>query len=183
VAVAAVLVAAALPDGGEGKIMKRMVRHLLFPDWLTRRSFPAPVLARIEAAVSAAERGHSGELRFVVEGALHPVQVFSGMSARVRALAVFSELGIWDTAANNGVLIYLLLADRDVEIVADRGLNGLVSPAEWEALCREMENCFQRGEFESGAVLGVAGVGELLRRHFPISGADANELPDEPRLL
>ncbi len=163
--------------------MNRMVRHLLFPDWLTRRHFPAPVLARIEAAVAAAERGQSGELRFVVEGTLHPAQVYSGMSARIRALEVFSQLRIWDTAANNGVLIYLLLADRDVEIVADRGLNDLVSPAEWEAVCREMEVRFQQGEFEAGALLGVERVGELLLRHFPVSGDTPNELPDAPGVL
>lgn len=163
--------------------MKRMLRHLLFPDWLTRRYFPASLLARIEMAVNAAERGHSGELRFVVEGTLHPARVFSGMTARMRALEVFSQLRIWDTAANNGVLIYLLLADRDVEIIADRGLNGLVSPVAWEAVCREMEVRFRQGEFEGGALQGVERVGAFLRRHFPVSGATPNELPDAPGVL
>lgn len=163
--------------------MKRLLRHLLFPDWLTRRRFTARVLKSIEAAVTASESGHSAQLRFAVEGALHPRQLMSGMAARERALEVFSNLRIWDTEANNGVLIYLLLADRDVEIVADRGVSGLVRPAEWEAICREMESCFQRGEFEAGALLGIERVDRLLRRHFPASGENPNELPDAPRVL
>ncbi|MDP2431888.1 MAG: TPM domain-containing protein [Pseudomonadota bacterium] len=163
--------------------MNRLLRHLLFPDWLIRRRFPGHVLKRIEAAVSASERHHSAELRFAVEGALHPSQLLAAMSGRERALEVFSNLRIWDTAANNGVLIYLLLADRDVEIVADRGLNGLVQPAEWEGICREMETCFQRGEFEAGALLGIERVDGLLRRHFPNSGENPNELPDAPSVL
>lgn len=163
--------------------MNRLLQHLLFPDWLTRRRFPGRVLERIEAAVVAAERGHSAEFRFAVEGALHPSQLMAAMTGRERALEVFSNLRIWDTAANNGVLIYLLLADRDVEIVADRGLSGLVQPAEWEAICREMEACFRRGEFEAGALLGIERVDGLLRRHFPAAGDNPNELPDAPEML
>ncbi|MDD5388428.1 MAG: TPM domain-containing protein [Gallionellaceae bacterium] len=163
--------------------MNRLLRHLLFPDWLTRRRFPVRVLKRIEAAVAASERGHSAELRFAVEGALHPRQLMAAMSGRERALEVFSNLRIWDTAANNGVLIYLLLADRDVEIVADRGLSGLVQPVEWEAICRDMETCFQRGEFEAGTLLGIERVDILLRRYFPASGENPNELPDAPSVL
>jgi uncharacterized membrane protein len=163
--------------------MNRLLRHLLFPHWLTRRYFSGRVLARVEAAVAAAEHGHAGEFRFAVEGALHPAQLMAGMTARERALEVFSNLRIWDTAANNGVLIYLLLADRVVEIIADRGLNGLVPQAEWEAISRAMEACFRRGEFEAGALLGIERVGRLLRRHFPISGENSNELPDAPSVL
>jgi uncharacterized membrane protein len=163
--------------------MNRLLRHLLFPDWLTRRRFPGRVLACIKAAVAASESGHTGELRFAVEGALHPAQLMAGMTARERALEVFSSLRIWDTAANNGVLIYLLLADRNVEIVADRGLNGLVQPAEWEAISRAMEDCFRSGEFEAGALLGIERVDGLLRRHFQASGENPNELPDAPSVL
>ncbi len=163
--------------------MNRLFRHLLFPDWLTRRRFPAGVLGRIEAAVTASERGHTAELRFAVEGALHPGQLMAAMTARERALEVFSTLRIWDTAANNGVLIYLLLADREVEIVADRGLNGLILPEEWEAICREMEAGFRHGEFEAGTLLGIERVDGLLRRHFPATGENPNELPDVPSVL
>lgn len=163
--------------------MNRLLRHLLFPDWLTRRRFPAPVLDRIERAVAESERGHAAELRFVVEGTLHPGQLMTSMTARERALEVFSNLRIWDTAGNNGVLIYLLLADRDVEIVADRGLNSLVQPVEWVAICSEMEACLRRGEYEAGALLGIERVDSLLRRHFPVAGETPNELPDAPHVL
>lgn len=163
--------------------MNRLFRHLFFPDWLTRRYFPEHVLKRIEAAVAASERGHAGELRFAVEGALHPGALWAGVTARERAIEVFSSLRIWDTAANNGVLIYLLLAERDVEIVADRGFNGLVAPAEWEAICLEMEACLRDGKFEAGALLGIERVDALLRRHFPGNADNANELPDAPSVL
>lgn len=163
--------------------MKRLFRHLLFPEWLTRRRFPGTALARIEAAVAASERGHAGELRFAVEGALHPSALLAGMSARERALEVFSNLRIWDTAANNGVLIYLLLADRDVEIVADRGFNGRVEANAWESICREMEARLRLGEFEAAALLGIERVDALLRRHFPGDGGNPNELPDAPSVL
>ena len=163
--------------------MKRLFRHLLFPDWLTRRRFPVRLLDRIAAAVGASERGHAGELRFAVEGALHPSQLLAGMTARERALEVFSLLRIWDTEANNGVLIYLLLADRDVEIVADRGFNHRVEAAAWEAICREMEAHLRRGEFEAGVLLGIARVDALLRRHYPGSADNPNELPDAVSVL
>ncbi|MDO9227276.1 MAG: TPM domain-containing protein [Pseudomonadota bacterium] len=163
--------------------MNRLLRHLIYPDWLIRRRFPEPVLERIETAVGTSERGHAGELRFAVEGTLHPGALWVGMTARERALDVFSSLRIWDTAANNGVLIYLLLAERDVEIVADRGFNGLVAPAEWEDICREMEACLRRGEYEVGVLRGIERVDALLRRHFPGSGDNPNELPDAPRVL
>lgn len=163
--------------------MNRLLRHLLFPDWLARRWFSARVLASIEHAIAASERGHAGELCFVVEAALHPRQLFAGMTARARAVEVFSNLRIWDTAANNGVLIYLLLADRDVEIIADRGFNGLVEPEDWAAICADMEASFRRREFAAGALLGIERVDGLMRRHFPLVGEDRNELPDKPRLL
>jgi uncharacterized membrane protein len=163
--------------------VKRLFRHLLFADWLTRRYFPPSLLRRIEAAVATSERGHSGEVRFSVEGALHPRQLWHGMEGRERAVEVFSNLRVWDTAANNGVLIYLLLADRDVEIVADRGLSNRVLPSEWEEICRSMEAHFARGEFEAGSLLGIAKVDALLRRHFPVDGANPNELPDAVSVL
>lgn len=163
--------------------MTRLFRHLFFPDWLTRHHFPKRLLQRIEAAVAESERGHSGEVRFAVEGALHPGPVWAGVSARERAIEVFSSLHVWDTAANNGVLVYLLLADRDVEIVADRGFNGLVAPAEWEAICREMETHLREGDFEAGVLHGIGRVDALLRRHFPGNADNPNELPDAPSVL
>lgn len=163
--------------------LARIIRHLFHPDWLTRRAFPRETLARIAAAIAASEREHSGEIRFSVEGALHPFALWAGKTARQRAVEVFSELHVWDTEANNGVLIYLLLADRDVEIVADRGFRAIVTTAEWEAVCGEMERHFARGEFEAGALTGIAQAHALIARHFPVRGENPNELPDQPAVF
>ena len=104
--------------------------------WQVSRAFPRKTLIAIEQTVKASETAHAGEIRFVVEGALHSTPLLDGQSARERALEVFSQLRIWDTEHNNGVLIYLLLADRDVEIVADRGIHSKLGTREWETICR-----------------------------------------------
>ncbi len=163
----------------------RLIRHLFHPRWLVRLAFPKAAMARIGDAVAASERHHSGEIRFVVEGDLHVVHLMRGVTARERAVQVFSELRVWDTEANNGVLIYLLLADRDVEILADRGLDAKVAQGEWESICREMEGSFRRGAFEAGVLEGLAHVDALLRMHFPLAEGEANpnELPDEPVVI
>ena len=123
--------------------IRRIGRHLLQHHWRRRRILRQKVLARIEEAIKAGEATHSGEIRFVVEGALDGAPLFRNQPARERALDIFSRLRIWDTAHNNGVLIYLLLADRDVEIVADRGIDAKVGAAGWEKICGEMEERFQ----------------------------------------
>jgi uncharacterized membrane protein len=163
--------------------IKRIGKHLLAHRWRERRIFPPKVLAAIEAAIKAGEATHSGQVRFVVEGALDGAPLFRNQPARERALDVFSQLRIWDTAHNNGVLIYLLLADRDVEIVADRGIDAKVGAAGWEKICREMETDFRAGDFERGVIKGVEAVSRELVTHFPRSGAGPNELPDAPVVL
>jgi uncharacterized membrane protein len=161
----------------------RITRHLLQHHWRRRRDFPTNVLARIEQAIKAGEATHSGQVRFVVEGALDGAPLFRNQPARERALDVFSQLRIWDTAHNNGVLIYLLLADRDVEIVADRGINAKVGAAAWEKICREMETDFRAGDFERGVIKGIEAVSRELAKHFPTSGGGRNELPDAPVVM
>ena len=165
--------------------MNRLLRHLLFPDWLTRRRFPGSTLQRIEAAVAASERGHTGELRFAVEGALHPAQLMAGMTARERALEVFSSLRIWDTAANNGVLIYLLLAEHAIEIVADRGLARRVPAERWQAIVAGMREQFRAGQYEAGLGAAIDAVDALLTQHFPLAvGAiDTDELSNVPLVI
>ena len=163
--------------------MNRTLRHLMTAGRSLRRLFPAGTLAGIEAAIRAAEREHSGEIRFAVESCLHFRHLRSGRDARRRALDLFSRLRVWDTAYNNGVLIYLLLADRDIEIVADRGFNGKVTPAEWESVCRCMETEFAAGHFETGALTGIHRVSELIAPHFPPAPGDRNELPDAPVVI
>src|SRR5216683_2799315 len=129
--------------------IKRIGKHLLHHHWWLRRYFPPKVLERIEQAIKAGETTHSGQIRFVVEGALDGAPLFRDQPARERALDIFSQLRIWDTEQNNGVLIYLLLADRDVEIVADRGIDAKVGAAGWEKICAAMEADFRNANFEA----------------------------------
>ena len=162
----------------------RIGKHLLHHRWWQRRYFPPKVLAAIEAAIKAGEAAHAGQVRFVVEGALDGAPLFRGQSARERALDIFSQLRIWDTAHNNGVLIYLLLADRDVEIVADRGIDAKVGAAGWEKICAAMEVDFRAGNFERGVIAGIAAVSREMAVHFPRSGGGGiNELPDTPVMI
>ena len=163
--------------------IKRIGKHLLEHHWRVRRIFPPKVLAAIEQAIKAGEATHSGQIRFVVEGALDGKPLFRDQSARERALDIFSHLRIWDTAHNSGVLIYLLLADRKVEIVADRGIDAKVGAAGWEAICRAMEADFKAGNFESGVIKGISAVSRQLAAHFPKHGAGKNELPDAPVVM
>jgi uncharacterized membrane protein len=163
--------------------IRRIGRHLLAQPWRVRRIFPPTALARIEQAIKSGEATHSGQVRFVLEGALDGAPLFRNQPARERALDVFSQLRIWDTAHNNGVLIYLLLADRDFEIVADRGIDAKVGRAGWEKICVEMETDFRAGNFERGVIKGVEAVSRQLATHFPSSGGGSNELPDAPVVM
>ena len=151
--------------------------------WRVGRAFPAHALTAIDKAIKASEAAHRGEIRFAVEGALHIEPLLRGQTARERAIDVFSQLRMWDTEHNNGILIYLLLADRDVEIVADRGINAKVGPQEWEKICRKMEDAFRQADYEGGVVGGIRDVTRHLVEHFPPTGGDRNELPDRPVVL
>lgn len=160
----------------------RILRHLCATRAGTRRRFSDAVDASIESAIRSAETRSSGEIRFAIETALDLPELTAGISPRERALQVFSHLRVWDTELRNGVLIYVLAADRNVEIVADRGAVS-ISQEEWETVCRQIENHFRAGQFEKGAVAGVLAVGELLAREFPARSADRDELPNQPSLL
>ena len=163
--------------------MKRALRHLLALPGSVARAFPADAFRRIEQAIRESEKLHGGEIRFAVEAALHPAQVWRRISARERAIAVFSELGVWDTERNNGVLIYLLLAERDVEIVADRGFNGKVAADEWERVCRRMEAALREGRHADAVVAGIEALSPIIARHFPPAPGGRNELADAPARL
>ena len=163
--------------------IKRIATHLLLTHWQVNRAFSSDTLIAIDSAIKASEAAHVGEIRFAVEGALDGTALFRGQSARERAIEVFSQLRIWDTEHNNGVLIYLLLADRDVEIVADRGIHAKVGLEEWEKICRTMETAFEQANYEGGVVSGIQAATQHLMKHFPASGADQNELPDKPVVL
>ena len=163
--------------------IRRIARHLVEHQWRAQRIFTPRVLADIEQAIRNGEATHCGQLRFVVEGALDGRPLFRNQPARERALDIFSHLRIWDTAHNNGVLIYLLLADRKVEIVADRGIDAKVGTAGWEATCRDMEADFRKGQFKTGVIKGIAAVSRELAKHFPPEAHPRNELPDKPIVI
>src|ERR1700733_353513 len=163
--------------------IKRIGKHLIEHHWRVRRGFPPAALGPIEQAVKGGEGPHPGQVLFVVEGSLDGKPLFSGQSARERALDIFAHLRIWDTAHNNGVLIYLLLADRDVEIVADRGIDAKVGSAGWDKICKAMESDFKRGNFSGGVIRGIQAVSQQLATYFPRQGAGPNELPDKPIVM
>jgi uncharacterized membrane protein len=162
--------------------LARYIRHLFTTVWSVGRTFPHASLDAIEHAIRETEATHEGQIRFAVEHSLDLPQLLTGLSARERAIDVFSRLRVWDTQHNNGVLIYLLLADHDVEIVADRGIHMHVGEG-WEAICRRMEARFRCGEFEAGVLEGVQAVGEHLQRHYPRRSPGPNELSDRPVVL
>jgi uncharacterized membrane protein len=163
--------------------IRRIGKHLLEHHWRVRRIFTPKVLAAIEQAIKAGEATHSGQVRFVVEGALDGKPLFRDQPARERALDIFAHLRIWDTAHNNGVLIYLLLADRKVEIVADRGIDARVGASGWQKICAGMETDFGVGNFEAGVIKGIEAVSRQLAAHFPPHRGDRNELPDAPVVM
>lgn len=161
----------------------RLMKHLLTPPWLARRPFGRALVDEIGCAVAVSESRHCGELRFVVEGPLPMAQAWHGVSARQRAAELFASQGVWDTEENSGILIYLQLVDRRVEILADRGIAARVPQAEWDAICRAMEAAFKTGDYRGGALAAVARASNLLVEHFPAAAANPNELPDQPLVL
>lgn len=163
--------------------LKRFWRHILMNPVTVARRFPATTLDAIQREVAAQEKRHRGEICFVVEAELASGQLWRDVSSRVRAREVFALQGVWHTEENNGVLIYVLLADRRVEIVADRGIDSKVSRQEWQSICRTMEKSFAEDRYEEGAIAGVRQVSELLVRHFPPAGIKRNELGDRPVLM
>ncbi|MFO0449254.1 MAG: TPM domain-containing protein [Pseudomonadota bacterium] len=164
----------------------RLFRHLVETRWSMRRRFSSDVLDRSEAAVRAAERTHRAEIRIVIETDLDAWSILAGRPPRDRALEVFATSGVWDTEENNGVLLYVLFADRDVEIVADRGYAGRVSAPEWETVCRAMEQEFRAARWCEGVIAGVEAASAIAARHYPAREGgrdDRNELSDRPALL
>jgi uncharacterized membrane protein len=163
--------------------MKRIMRHLASGRANVHRVLPPRTLESIERAIAATEMQHDGQIRFAVEAALDWQPLLAGQTASERAVEVFSELRVWDTEHNNGVLIYLLLADRDVEIVADRGIHAKLGQPVWEEICKEMEAAFRAGQFEVGVLAGVRAVGDRLIEHFPARNDKPNEMPDSAVVL
>jgi len=162
---------------------KRFFRHVCMSPLIARRAFPRAVLDAVEAAVAAGERTHRGQLRFVVEAELTTPQLWAGLSSRQRALEVFSGMRVWDTGENNGVLVYVQLADHKVEIIADRGIQRHVGDERWRAICREMEHHFKRDDFQQGSVVAVEKISAELAFYFPVEGVQSNEQSDKPVMM
>jgi uncharacterized membrane protein len=162
----------------------RLLKHRRLDEADAKRLLGDGALERIQARVAASERAHSGEIRVCVEAGLPLSYLRRGATPRERAVAMFGKLGVWDTEANNGVLIYLLLAEHAIEIVADRGLSRHVDAAEWRRITATMQSAFQNGQFEAGLNQAVDAVGALLLQHYPLAAgaANTNELPDTPHL-
>lgn len=161
----------------------RMLKHLLKPGWLAHRAFRPADVAAVTAAVTASEDSHRGELCIVAEGPLPIGRLLANQSPRARALELFGRLGVWDTRENCGVLLYIQLVDRRVEILADRGIAAKVGKPDWDIICRELEAAFKTNAYRRGVLDAVDRVTRLLSLHFPARAKKANELPDKPVLL
>jgi uncharacterized membrane protein len=161
----------------------RFIKHTFSNPWQVKSRFSPEALRNIEKAISTSEKQHAGEIRFVVEAGLHPYEILCKKTPKKRAIELFGRLNIWDTEYNNGVLIYLLLADRDVEIVADRGIDKHVGNDGWEAICRDMEALFRKAEFEAGVLQGIAEISAELEKYFPQNGASKNEVSNKPIVM
>ena len=167
----------------------RFFNHLVSHTWQVHKRFSATALRNIEQAIKISERTHLGEIRLVIEAGLHPIEIIYKKTPKKRALELFGRFNVWDTQQNNGVLIYLLLADRDVEILADRGIHHQVGSAEWERICHLMELKFKDGEFEAGVLLGIAEISKHLQKHFSSNSnaqskyENTNEIPNHPIIL
>jgi len=161
----------------------RLIKHLLWPDWWVLRAFPKPVLRRIEQAITASESRHQGELRFVIEANLPLAGLLRDQSPRQRAVELFGQLGVWDTEHNCGVLIYLQLIDRRVEIVADRGIHQRAGDAFWSAVCARLESSLRNGQHEPGVLRALGEISAVLAEHFPASSDNPDELPNAPLIF
>ncbi|MCB1140033.1 MAG: TPM domain-containing protein [Leptospiraceae bacterium] len=163
--------------------MARLLKHMFTPRWRVSSYFPKADMQAIQEAIAVSEKKHRAELCFAVEASLEPISVLQKVTARSRALKVFSDLGVWDTEENNGVLLYLLLADRDMEIIADRGIYQLEGDETWQKICSEMESMFREKRFKEGVIHGIQRITDVLARHFPYREGDKNELSDRPVVL
>ncbi|TFZ07002.1 TPM domain-containing protein [Ramlibacter henchirensis] len=164
--------------------LKRILKHRWVDEADTRRAVPSELVERLARRVAASEKRHTGEVRICVEAGLPLSYLWRDATPRERAIAMFSKLRVWDTEQNNGVLIYLLLAEHAIEVVADRGLANKVDPDTWQAIVRRMGEAFRQGQFEDGLTQALEEVSALLVEHFPLrpGQVDPNELPDEPVL-
>jgi uncharacterized membrane protein len=165
------------------KKFPRLLRHLFTTTAAGRRAFPPHTLKAIQAAIARGEKLHRAEVRLVIEPGLPIPEVLNGASSRERARDLFSHYRIWDTEENCGVLIYVNLADRKVEIVADRGVGRALGAGDWQAVCRTMTSGFAHGAFHDSVIAALEQLNALLQQHYPADGSTANELPNRPLII
>lgn len=160
--------------------LTRIARHRWADERQVRRAIDAAARERLQARLVASEARHSGEIRVCIEAGLPLGHLWRRVSPRQRALALFGELGVWDTESNNGVLIYLLLAEHAIEIVADRAVARLVPDTHWSEVLQGMRSAFAAGRFEDGLAGAIDAVDAVLAQNFPLAPGEANpnELPD-----
>ncbi|HET8729574.1 MAG TPA: TPM domain-containing protein [Moraxellaceae bacterium] len=163
--------------------MSRLLAHLLHTPLATHRAFPEALQVAIGQAVAAGERTHRGEIRVVVEGSWPLLAVLAGKTVRERAIEVFGMSRVWDTAENTGLLIYVLLCEQKIEILADRGLHGAAGQDAWDGICARLSAAYREGHYREGTLQALERVHELLSRHFPAGVDNPNELPDAPVVL
>jgi uncharacterized membrane protein len=163
--------------------LSRLIRHLRTTNASGRRAFPEATLKAIEDAIADGETRHRAEVRVVIEPALAAQAILSGMPVRERARELFSDYRVWDTEENCGVLVYVNLADHQVEIVADRGVGRVIDASEWETVCRTMTQAFARKAYHEGVLAALGQLNALLQKHYPDDGSIRNQLPDRPVML
>ena len=162
---------------------KRLWRHLTTSQASGRRAFPKDVLADIQKTIAEGEQLHRAEVRIIIEPAMPLGELLDDLHPRARARMLFSDYRIWDTEENCGVLIYLNLADHQVEIVADRGVGRLVQPEEWQAICDTMTEHLKRGAFRDSTIAALGQLNTLLHQKLPATGERVNQLSDKPIFL
>ncbi|HEY0844037.1 MAG TPA: TPM domain-containing protein [Noviherbaspirillum sp.] len=163
--------------------LSRLFRHLRTTTATGKRAFPESTLKAIEASIAEGERWHRAEVRVIVEPSLDLQEVLAGVSPRDRARELFAQYGVWDTEENCGVLVYINLADHQVEIVADRGVGRIVAASDWQAVCRTMTQGFARGDYHNSTLAALSQLNALLQEHYPDDGSTRNQLADRPVML
>jgi len=164
-------------------MLTRLLKHLSSPGWWARRAFRADDLAAIGAAVKTSEAVHRGEIRIAIEGPLPLRSLLRNESCRERAGELFHSLGVAATREASGILVYVQLVDRRVEILADHGITALVPQTEWDKACRRMEAAFAAKDYRRGMLGAIERITTLLAQHFPATGNNPNELDDAPIVL
>jgi uncharacterized membrane protein YgcG len=161
----------------------RALRHLCTTRYSGKKAFPCATLTAIQQAIADGESLHRAEIRLIVEPSLELSEIFAGVSSRQRAHELFSQYRIWDTEENAGILIYIELADHQVEIVADRGIASLIPNHYWHAICKTMTEGFAQGKYHDSVLQGLQQLNAVLQEHFPEQDRQANQLSNKPILL